>query len=207
MTKLLISSIKPEPGKISLIEFLLACKNNIVKFEKRKVKICEKLEKVQMKYGKQIYDELILAGIPEENIFEPLTEKLSSVQFIRSKPDLLNAFKNLQHVYLQKNRSNIRIYKNAPHLYTDAELVDSFWSLVYEKLQNKLTIVFPRLNHVLQFCGERYVNIVKKNIRDFKRHYEDVVISYRHSIMQTQFKLQLVLGHDVSREILSYLCG
>ena len=203
MTRLTIS-IKPDPlGRISLNEFLLACRNNFVKFEKQKKKLSEKLEKIQMKYGKQIYDELILEGVPEGNIFEPLTEKLSSIEFIQSNSDLLTAFKNLQHIYLQKSRSNIRIYKKVPHLYTDAELVEPFWSLVYKKIH--FNNMFPRFSHT--FCTERYVNIVKKNMIDFKRHYEDVVISYRHSIMQTQFKLQLVLGHDVSREILSYLCA
>lgn len=204
MTKLTISSIKPDhPGQISVNEFLLACKNNIVKFEKRKEKLSQKLEKAHMKYGKQIYDELILEGIPEENITELLIEKLSSVEFIWSKPDLLTAFKSLQHICLQKSRSNIRIYKKVPHLYTDAELVDPFWSLVYKNIHTNN--MFPRFSHT--FCTERYVKIVKKNMIDFKRHYEDVVISYRHSIMQTQFKLQLVLGDDVSREILSYLCA
>jgi hypothetical protein len=201
MTKLVIQPISSKVDRMTALDLLISCEKNKARFDKTEKKLKGTLEKVKYNHAKEIFLELTQTGLPEDAAFiDIINDTLASSEYIARKPDLKNAIQNIQHHQLQKIRANVRIYRKVPHLYTDTFLRNIFWNRVIYS-EEELNVWF-RTN---QFCTASYSKMVQKNIEDFYTNYQKVMISYNHSIMQTQFKLQLIIGMDVSREILSYV--
>ena len=188
--------------RMSTLDLLILCEKNKARYDKIEKKHKTTLKKVKHNHRKEIFRELTQTGLPEDASFiDMINDTLASSEYIARTPDLKNAMKNIQHHQLQKTRANIRIYRKVSHLYTDSFLREIFWNRVIQITKKDLNVWFC----TKPFCTASYSKIVQKNMQDFCEHYTTTMISYRHSLMQTDFKLQLILGADVSREILSYL--
>ena len=206
MTKLTIHPILQNTERISIYEFLNSCATNRIRFYQNEQLYKKKLQKIHEKYAHTIKMELIQTGLPPNvSLIDMIFDTLASQAFIRSKPDLNQALADLQHNSLQKSRTSIRLYKKVPHLFFDTFLKSHFWKRVIDITKKDTNEIFPKLLTTNHYCKTSYIHMVRKNLQEFIQQYEHVIISYNHSIMQTQFKFQLIFGMDISREILSYV--
>ena len=203
MTKLVIRPYKQKDNQIDCTDFITLRENNKMRSTKIEKKLKAKLQSIRKNHIKNIFLELTQNNSPaDDSMIESISNIVSSPEFIFAKSDLKRAFQNVQLHSLQKTRATIRMYLKVPYLYTDSVLQKSHWNKVIQDVKHDLHVSFPNL---LPFCKSSYINIVRKNMQEFYTTYQDVITSYNHSILQTQFKLQLIFGMDVSREILSYV--
>ena len=108
-------------------------------------------------------------------------------------------------------KSILNVFKHEPHcLYGTTEL-RTFWDKhlydVYD-LKNRRYSQIRNLFHKYPFLvldNKNDLADVKKLMDQFLVKYYEVSGVYKNAMMQTEFKLQLVLGSDVAKYILSFV--
>lgn len=163
----------------------------------------KKLERDVKKYQKYTAKTIFLnsldSGFTEEEAI------MISADLINSHKFLLPYSQKIQKNRLKGDRTAVRFLKNVQYLYTCTEL-RPFWENQLDVIKHKLS-QYPlmRDDPDMSVPVRRYLNIVWKNTLDFIFQYERVIDDYRYSITQTEFKLQLLVGSDAAKEVLSYV--
>ena len=131
--------------------------------------------------------EEILREVAKKVSFRIYHDKLKSVNI------------SLIRYRLQLDRKFCNFLRKCPHLYPNLE--KSCLKYLYE-LKN---IDYLELMLKENVATKKYVNIVMKNVEQFLVQYYSVMNAYKNAMMQTEFKVQLVLGSDVAKYILYFL--
>ena len=156
------------------------------------------LKASQYKQAKKDYVALIHDGFTEEETAQMVSAYVSSSDF------LLPFVQKIMRARLEGDRSTVRLLTQVPYLYTDTQLRPFFEKTVkvikskkldYDSIQEEDDD--PKM--------KSYLKIVRKNTEEFLSLYNRVMDAYRNTIMQTEFKFQLVVGSDMANLILSYV--
>ena len=139
----------------------------------------------------------------EEILFEIASNKIRMHEYICDIKRLEISETRNQLLY---DHSILNIFKQAPHLYTNTEL-RSFWEthLKYVYYLKHRLELGEGWNQTQTGLNKQLLNFVKQDIKQFLKKYYRVTDAYKIAIMQTEFKLQFVLGCDVAMYILSYV--
>lgn len=142
--------------------------------------------------------EIIEDGYTEDEAEQMIAEYVSSTEFL--SPHL----QKIMRARLEGDRLSVRLLTQVPYLYTDTRLLPFFEKTVKVIKSKQLDYVSlqeenddPKM--------KSYLKIVRKNTEEFLSLYNRVMDAYRNTIMQTEFKFQLVVGSDVANLILSYV--
>ena len=165
---------------------------------KKQEKAKKVLKATQYKQAKKDYVALIQDGFTEEETAQMVSAYVSSSDF------LLPFVQKIMRARLEGDRSTVRLLTQVPYLYTDTRLLPFFEKTVKVIKSKQLDYVSlqeenddPKM--------KSYLKIVRKNTEEFLSLYNRVMDAYRNTIMQTEFKFQLVVGSDVANLILSYV--
>jgi len=162
----------------------------------RKKKKLEKDMKVMQKTkAREVYLEALDIGLTDNDAANVTAVYVSSLEF------LLPHLQKIQRVLLAGDRSSVRLLKQVPYLYASTEL-RPFWDYALKNIKKKKS-GYSDLHTSIR--DKKYLNIVKKNVDAFLTQYNRIMDMHRSAIMQTEFKLQLVVGSDVAKYILSYV--
>ena len=154
---------------------------------------------IQKAKAKEIYIEALSIGLTEHEAAHQTAIYLSSQDF------LLPHIQKYQRLALMGDRASVRFLNTVPYLYTSTEL-RPFWDYVLKHIKKKKSEYSEIENDPKSSIRHKnYLNIVKKNTETFLTQYNRIMDVYRNAIMQTEFKLQLVIGSDAARLVLSYV--
>lgn len=148
--------------------------------------------------------EIIEDGYTEDEAGRMIAEYVSSTEFL--SPHL----QKIMRARLEGDRLSVRLLTQVPYLYTDTRLRPFFEKTVKTiKSKKKNYLSLHRKKYYLWVNDDpkmkSYLKIVRKNTEEFLSLYNRVMDAYRNTIMQTEFKFQLVVGSDIANLILSYV--
>ena len=173
--------------ELSLREKLIFV-SNCWKLERKRFFGCESLtEGLETRLSEGKSGEEILRAVASKVSFRKYHDQLKrvNISLIRHK--------------LQSDRKYCNFLRKRPDLYPNLE--KSCLEYLYDR-KNKN---YAELNLKENVATKKYMNIVKTNIEQLIVQYYSVTNAYKNAMMQTEFKLQLVLGSDVAKYILYFL--
>lgn len=150
--------------------------------------------------------------------FSNLSKSEIKIQINILNTNLFSKKENLEELKHKSHFDKISIYNgilklfiNCPHLYIEPEnagdldiyILRRFWDSAHYNMNYMEKQIMNTIN--VSKKEKQISNSTIKNIRKFKKKFIEIKNHYNYAYVMLDFKLQLILGNDMSRYILSYL--